>query len=138
MYEVMVTTHFSAAHRLVDYPGACAALHGHNWEVRISLQGARLNKLGILVDFRHVKDAAHAVLESLDHADLNALPAFARQNPTSENIACHLFKELSRRLNDGNCRIARVAVCETPGSMATYWEPARKAAGKGRKPQADD
>ncbi|MDD4277816.1 MAG: 6-carboxytetrahydropterin synthase, partial [Candidatus Cloacimonetes bacterium] len=31
MYLLNVSDHFSAAHRLCGYEGACSNLHGHNW-----------------------------------------------------------------------------------------------------------
>jgi hypothetical protein len=40
MYLLNVTAHFSAAHRLEGYNGACRNLHGHNWKVRGALPAA--------------------------------------------------------------------------------------------------
>ena len=122
MFEVSVRTHFSSAHRLVGYPGACANPHGHNWEVDVFVRGTKLNELGILVDFRELRQALRDAVAALDHADLNTLPEFAAQNPTSENLARHLFRALGARLNSPARRVARVRVCETPGSAADYWE----------------
>ena len=122
MYEVSITTHFSAAHRLVDHEGACANLHGHNWVVSVYIQGDELNRLGMLVDFHEVKTATAETLAELDHGELNSLPAFAQNNPTSEHIARYVYKELSGRLNGPGYRVHRVTVRETPGSEVAYWE----------------
>ncbi len=122
MYEISVITHFSAAHRLVGYDGSCANVHGHNWEISIFIRGTELNDIGVLVDFREVKQLVNDSLAELDHGDLNALPAFADANPTSENIARHLHEKLSAELNEGNCTVHRVAVRETPRTEVSYWE----------------
>jgi 6-pyruvoyltetrahydropterin/6-carboxytetrahydropterin synthase len=122
MYEISIRTHFSAAHRLVGHQGVCANFHGHNWEIEIFLKGPSLDLIGILVDFKVVKEAVQEVLSGLDHADLNQHPAFAVQNPTSENIARLLFEELGRRLNTEGSRVSKVRVSESPNSSATYWE----------------
>lgn len=122
MYELTVKTHFSAAHRLVGYQGSCANFHGHNWEVEIAIRGRRLNTIGILVDFREVKAAVREAMKALDHSDLNALPEFMKDNPSSENIAFHLHRKLSELMNSAEYRIHRVTVCETPGSAASYWD----------------
>jgi 6-pyruvoyltetrahydropterin/6-carboxytetrahydropterin synthase len=122
MYEISIRTHFSAAHRLVGHQGVCANFHGHNWEIEIFLKGLDLDSIGILVDFKVVKEAVQEVLGGLDHADLNQHPAFAVQNPTSENIARLLFEELGRRLNTQGSRVSKVRVSESPNSSATYWE----------------
>ena len=57
MYEVMVKLTFSAAHRVEDYPGNCERLHGHNWVVEVFARTEQLDGLGMVVDFRKLKDA---------------------------------------------------------------------------------
>lgn len=126
MFEISVKTGFSAAHHLAGYPGACARVHGHNWEVEIFFRGARLNRLGILHDFRAIKKVVRELLTALDHADLNRHPAFKRANPTSENIARHLFRTMERRFNTRQCRVARVTVSEGPGTSASYWNHGKR------------
>lgn len=120
MFEVSVKTYFSAAHRLVGYPGECAQLHGHNWEVEVFVRGHKLDKLGMLVDFRKLKAAVRDAVAGLDHCELNRLPAFARTNPSSENIAAFLHSRLSEKLEGPSRRISRVAVSESPGSSVSY------------------
>jgi 6-pyruvoyltetrahydropterin/6-carboxytetrahydropterin synthase len=122
VFEIYVKGHFSAAHSLRGYPGDCARVHGHNWLVEVFVRCDALDELGIGIDFRDIKAAVHDVLAGLDHCDLNDLPLFAEQNPTSENIAGYLYKELSSRLNAPMIRVSRVKVSETPGAGAFYWE----------------
>jgi len=122
VFEVYVKTHFSAAHSLRGYAGDCARVHGHNWMVEVFVRSAELVELGIGIDFRDVRTAVEEVLAELDHRDLNDLPLFTEQNPTSENIARFIYKELSRRLNTGKIQVSRVKVSETPGEGAFYWE----------------
>ena len=122
VFEVYVKSHFSAAHSLRGYPGDCARLHGHNWMVEVFVRCAELDELGIGIDFRDINAAVKDVLVGLDHCDLNSLPLFAEQNPTSENIARFLYKEFSRKLNTREIHISRVKVSETPGTGAFYWE----------------
>ncbi|MBS3763042.1 MAG: 6-carboxytetrahydropterin synthase, partial [Planctomycetes bacterium] len=43
MFELQLEGHFSAAHRLREYEGACEKLHGHNYRVQVFLRGAELN-----------------------------------------------------------------------------------------------
>jgi queuosine biosynthesis protein QueD len=121
VYEVSITTHFSAAHRLVGYEGCCRNVHGHNWEVTVKVRGRELDELGMLVDFRHVKAAVGEVLEELDHADLNELPAFSGPNPTSENIAKYVYEKIAAGFDGDRCAIHHVTVSETPRTGVTYW-----------------
>ncbi len=121
MFELSVKSHFSAAHRLVEYDGSCAALHGHNWDVEVYIRGEDLDVSGLLVDFREVKAAVKRVLGEIDHVDLNATDAFGDLSPSSENIAKFLYESLSREINNERCAVHRVAVFETPTSRAVYW-----------------
>jgi 6-pyruvoyltetrahydropterin/6-carboxytetrahydropterin synthase len=122
VFEISVQTHFSAAHALRGYPGDCARLHGHNWIVRVFVRCRELDEVGIGIDFRVVKDHAKAVLERLDHCSLNEVPPFDRINPSSENIARYLYRELSLRLNSDAVTVAKIGVWETPSAGACYWE----------------
>lgn len=121
MYELSVRTHFSAAHRLRGHQGACANQHGHNWSVEIFIRGRSLDKLGMLVDFAELKQAAKATMDRLDHSDLNKLPEFKKRNPTSEQIAKWLFETLAAALDNTDRRVACVRVSETEGTSASYW-----------------
>ena len=122
MFELSVKTHFSAAHKLVGYDGCCANLHGHNWDVEIFVRGSRLNALGMLIDFRDMKVAIREVMKEVDHCDLNQLPAFLRENPTSENRARDLHRKFGERLNSESYQVYKITVCETPGTTASYWD----------------
>ena len=122
VFEVYVKTHFSAAHSLTGYDGDCSRIHGHNWITEVFIQCRKLDDIGIGVDFRDVKTAVKEVTQGLDHCMLNDLPAFKQENPTSENIAMFLYKELGARLNSEHIRVSRVKVSETPGAGAAYWE----------------
>src|SRR5664279_4362568 len=94
MYELTVERHFAAAHKLEDYAGPCARLHGHNYRVLVTFRGEALDKGGFLVDFATLKTLCEGVLEDLDHQYLNDLPAFAGRNPTAEALAHYLFTQL--------------------------------------------
>ena len=121
MYELSVRTHFSAAHRVRGHQGACANQHGHNWAVEISIRGKSLDKLGMLVDFAELKQAAKTAMDRLDHRDLNRLPEFRKRNPTSEQIARWLYETLASALDTPERRVACVRVSETEGTSAAYW-----------------
>jgi 6-pyruvoyltetrahydropterin/6-carboxytetrahydropterin synthase len=121
MFELSIKTHFSAAHRLVGYAGPCANPHGHNWDVEVFVRGTQLNELGMLIDFTDIKEAVRMAMKEVDHCDLNQLPAFMRENPTSENLARYLHERLSETLNGKALKVFKVTVCETPRTTASYW-----------------
>jgi 6-pyruvoyl tetrahydropterin synthase/QueD family protein len=55
MFEVSVEQTFAAGHALRNYKGKCENVHGHNYRVRITVQGDQLDSTGLLVDFLDVK-----------------------------------------------------------------------------------
>jgi len=121
-FEICVKTHFSAAHSLKGYPGDCARIHGHNWTTEAFVKCKKLDKIGIGVDFRDVKNSLKNLLQGFDQSNLNDLPAFRDVNPTSENIAKFLYKELSKKLNSDLVKVSKIRVSETPDVGAFYWE----------------
>jgi len=122
VYEIKILSQFSAAHRLENFYGKCEALHGHNWKVEVYLLGERLDEAGLLQDFGVIKARTREVLEELDHKYLNELPAFSRQNPSSENLARHLYERLGAILNREGVQVSRVSVWESDTSCASYYQ----------------
>ncbi|RUM88837.1 MAG: 6-carboxytetrahydropterin synthase QueD [Thermodesulfatator sp.] len=121
MFELTVREEFSAAHQLRGYAGACEKLHGHNWRVEIRVQGEKLNHIGILLDFKELREVLREVIAELDHRFLNEHPAFRTQNPSSENLARYIYERLAEKLAGYPVRVSRVTVCETERACATYF-----------------
>jgi 6-pyruvoyltetrahydropterin/6-carboxytetrahydropterin synthase len=123
MYELKIISQFAAAHQLREYAGKCENLHGHNWKVEVYVEGNTLEKNGLLIDFKLIKDATKKVLNELDHGFLNELDAFKAINPSSENIARHIFTALSREVNTERIKVSRVTTWESDSACASYTEP---------------
>jgi len=120
MYEVMVEGSFSAAHNLRGYRKKCEKLHGHNWKVEVGIRGEKLDKYGMLIDFRKVKDYLEKIIEKLDHKYLNEISHFKVTNPTSENIARFIYNDLKFHLKGSQYRVSKVTVWESDTTSATY------------------
>jgi len=123
MYELKIISQFAAAHQLREYEGKCEQLHGHNWKVEVYVTGNKLEKNGLLIDFKLIKDATEKVLDELDHEFLNELDAFKILNPSSENIARHIFTALSREVNTEEVKVSKVTTWESDSACASYTEP---------------
>ena len=122
MYELNVKSEFEAAHKIENYPGKCARLHGHNWIVEAIVKGSELNELGILIDFKVLKTELNKVLNELDHQYLNELEFFAKKNPTAENLAKTIFEKLSEsKIFTDSAKLFAVKVYESPKSCVTYY-----------------
>ncbi|OGI03511.1 MAG: 6-carboxytetrahydropterin synthase QueD [Candidatus Melainabacteria bacterium GWF2_37_15] len=116
MFELSVESHFSSAHRLLNYEGKCENVHGHNWKVEITIAGETLDKSGMLIDFKILKSTLDEVLDKLDHKDLNSLEELKGISPSSENIAKFIYDELKQQLP----QLTQVAVWETEKAKAVY------------------
>ncbi len=121
-YTMRVITDFAAAHALRDYPGDCARVHGHNWKVEVEVRASALNDIGMGMDFKDIKAATKAVIGGLDHRHLNEIPPFDAINPTAENIAAYLYRELGTRLNSEVVRVHQVTLWETERACVSYSE----------------
>lgn len=119
MYELTVESRFDSAHNLRGYEGACESLHGHTYRVQVVYAGEELNELGMLIDFKHLKEELAKIVGYLDHRYLNELEEFTIENPTAEHIARYIFKRMRKSAGFG---IKSATVWETPTSAATYNE----------------
>lgn len=118
MFEVKVETSFSSAHHLLNYKGKCENMHGHNWKVEVTARGNELDKSNILVDFKVLKKIVNEIVDYLDHKDLNELPEFQGESPSSEFIAKFIFNKTKEQIKE----VSRVDVWETATSRASYFE----------------
>jgi 6-pyruvoyltetrahydropterin/6-carboxytetrahydropterin synthase len=124
-WRLSIDEAFCASHQLRNYNGKCEHLHGHNFGVTVEVEGTRLDPaVEILVDFGELKRLTREAVAGLDHAHLNDLPAFAQRNPSSENIARHLFLDIRERLAAlaPQARLVSVGVSEKGSSRASYTE----------------
>ena len=125
--------HFSYGHRLMNYKGKCARLHGHNGRAVIEVSASALDKLGMVVDFYKIKESLGAWIQNtLDHqmilCDKDPLVpllkkaaepvVLMKKNPTAESMAEWIFRE-ARRLG---LPVSKVTLWETGRAFASYQE----------------
>ncbi|MCL2438397.1 MAG: 6-carboxytetrahydropterin synthase QueD [Coriobacteriia bacterium] len=120
IYTLTVKDHFDAAHLLYDYPGECRNLHGHTWDIEVSVESSQLCELGMVYDFALLKKDLKSVLNRYDHKYLNEIEPFNTVSPTAENLACIIFEELSGKIVQPGVIVTEVAVWESPIAKLTY------------------
>jgi 6-pyruvoyltetrahydropterin/6-carboxytetrahydropterin synthase len=122
MFQVSVEETFSAGHALRGYKGKCENPHGHNYRVRVTLEGERLDSIGLLYDFTQLKRILRQLIGEVDHRFLNDQAPFDAINPSAENIAKFFYDETARQMNgpDHGPRIASITVWETDETSATF------------------
>jgi 6-pyruvoyltetrahydropterin/6-carboxytetrahydropterin synthase len=120
MYQISVEQDFDAAHFLRGYQGKCEALHGHRFRVVIKVKSSQVDDTGIAYDFRVLKQQLADIVARFDHTCLNDVPPFDKINPSSENIASTIYKELLPKLAAAPVSISSVEVWESPQSGVAY------------------
>ncbi len=131
MYRVTCEIRFCYGHRLLNHAGKCRYLHGHNGRAVIVLESARLDNLGMVVDFGRVKQVVKGWIDAhLDHCmilhqDDPALPVLRSQgepvfvmevNPTAENLARLVYDYAAGQ----GLPVVEVRLWETDDSFATF------------------
>ena len=124
MYELIITGHFSSAHYLREYEGACENLHGHTWKVEVAIASNIVNKIGLVVDFKELKVRLKEMMDHWDHVCLNDLPEFKEMNPSTENMARWIFQEFKKDLPKDVC-MSYARVWESDGASVLYSEEQR-------------
>jgi 6-pyruvoyltetrahydropterin/6-carboxytetrahydropterin synthase len=131
MFSVSREIDFCYGHRLLNYPGKCRHLHGHNGRVIITLEAAGLDERGMVLDFSDIKrTVSRWIDENIDHRMIlnradPAVPMLQSMNeplylmdvnPTAENIARLIFDVASEQ----GFPVIDVRMWETPHCCATY------------------
>ncbi|MDR3315850.1 MAG: 6-carboxytetrahydropterin synthase QueD [Coriobacteriales bacterium] len=118
-YTLTVKDHFDAAHALVGYPGQCRDLHGHTWDIEVSVRGTKLDEVGIVYDFKDIKANLKVITDQYDHKYLNDVPPFDTINATAEHLARVIYEQLAALLPE-HIELVEVAVWESPQAKLVY------------------
>jgi 6-pyruvoyl tetrahydropterin synthase/QueD family protein len=115
--ELSQSFRFEAAHRLPRLPEShkCHRLHGHSFEVELSVTGTVDEQAGWLMDFGEISAIVEPIIMSeLDHRTLNDVAGL--ENATSEMLCLWLWRRLKPLLPT----LSSVTVHETCVARCTY------------------
>ena len=95
--------------------------HGHNYTLEVTVKGAVDSQTGFVMDLKDLKEVLNReVLDAMDHRYLNKeVPEFARQVPTTENVAIAIWNRLEKKLNVA--KLHRVRVYEAPDLFVDFY-----------------
>ena len=125
-------SHFSAAHRLhrEDWDESRNLRvfdkcnnphgHGHTYGLEVTVEGEIDRETGYVMDFGHLKRAVdETIVHKLNRKHLNHDVDFlSGVNPTAENIAVGIWRQLAPRL--APARLVRVRLNETERNSVVY------------------
>ena len=132
--QATVTKKFriESAHFLPGYPGKCANLHGHGWDITLSVSGPVNSDTGFVLDFSELKRlVVEPLKEKFDHKLLNDCIPFkvldkrevhyqeVPPKPTAENLAEYILGfSISQLAKYVDLWVSEVSVAETPDNIA--------------------
>lgn len=136
MLSITKIFHFEAAHLISSHDGPCKNLHGHSYELHVTLSGDRLNHQYMLADFTELKTLVQEqVLADFDHSLIlmktpdnmlkygaaNTRTFWMEGEPTVEYLLLDIAGRLSDKLPKG-LKLRRLKLYETKSNYAE-WEP---------------
>lgn len=109
------------AHMLVNHDRRCQHLHGHNYQLTVTVEGDLITekghpKEGMVIDFTDLKELVKPIVDGLDHSTivsgdepvelLNIVTrkAVLGKRTTVENIALSVFEQIHAALEIYNSR----------------------------------
>ena len=71
--------------------------HGHNYMVEVTVSGPVGDQTGMVCNLADLDRFVHGeILERYDHQNLNLLPEFASEVPTTENLCISIYEIVKR------------------------------------------
>jgi len=98
---------------LPRHPGKCRELHGHSYELVVTVEGPVEPGSGMVVDFSDLKRVVREeVVDRLDHRSVNDV----LENPTAEHMAEWIWERLHPRVSG----LVEVELHETRDCSVVY------------------
>jgi 6-pyruvoyltetrahydropterin/6-carboxytetrahydropterin synthase len=93
--------------------------HGHNYIIQITVSGQVDEKTGMVCNLTDLDTfIEREVLARYDHENLNTLPEFSQQVPTTENLCIHIYEIVQRGFHKAH--LERVKIEETMMNSFEY------------------
>lgn len=117
--HILYSEQFSSKRNLEVF-GSCATLHGHNYEMEVTIAGEVQVETGYVVDLKKVKDLIRSeIIQKVDHRHLNTDVDFLKGiNPTVENLAQTFWNILEPKIPSG--ALYSIRLRETENNVVEY------------------
>ena len=93
--------------------------HGHNYTIEVTISGQVDSKTGMVCNLADLDTfIENEVLARYGHENLNTLPEFAEQVPTTENLCIQIYEILQRGFT--HAHLERVRIEETMMNSFEY------------------
>ncbi|WP_304235265.1 6-carboxytetrahydropterin synthase [Jiulongibacter sediminis] len=134
MIRITRREYFNAAHRLYNPKwsaeknwevfGPCSRMHGHNWELFVTVEGEVEEDTGFVMDLKKLKDLVREVIiDKVDHTYLNDDVDFLKGIlPSCENFAIAVWNILEPVIKERyGVQLYEIKLQETENHYAQYF-----------------
>ena len=123
---------FSSAHRILNSSfdktdnkklfGKCFEMHGHNYELFVTVTGKVDSKSGMIVDLKDLKKIIKSkVISKVDHNYLNDVEFMKDKITTTENLCIQIWEELHEPIRLLGGQLHKIRVNETENNFFEYF-----------------
>lgn len=127
MYALEVRDYVMIAHSLPDsFFGPAQNLHGSTFIVDVAFLRQSLDEHNVVVDVGRASEVLKTVLQSINYANLDALPAFTGKLTTTEFLCQYIFEGMQAAmqagaLGPGGRTVERLRVKLSESHVARAW-----------------
>ena len=83
--------------------------HGHNYTIEVTVSGQVDEKTGMVCNLVDLDECVHAqIVERYDHTNLNLMPEFSSEVPTTENLSIRIYDILKREFHQAHLEKVRI------------------------------
>lgn len=123
---------FAAAHRLINHKisdednqnlfGKCYNLHGHNYELFVTVCGNVNATSGFIIDLKDLKKIIKdKIIKKLDHNYLNDVDFMKGKLTTTESLCIQIWKELDHPVKLLGAKLYKIKITETENNSFEYF-----------------
>ena len=123
---------FSSAHRLCNQNldeknnqklfGKCYDIHGHNYELFVTVTGKVQKKSGFVIDLKDLKKVIQKnIIEKLDHNMINDVDFMKGQIATTENLCIAIWNQLYKPVQQLGATLYKIKINETENNTIEYF-----------------
>ena len=123
---------FSSAHQLNNEKispqdnqklfGKCNKIHGHNYELFVTVKGEIDKVSGFVVDLKDLKKLIqNKIIKKIDHNYINNVDFMKGHITTTEHLCINIWKELEKPIELLGAKIHKIKITETENNYFEYF-----------------
>jgi len=123
---------FASAHRLYNPNmnsqnnaqlfGKCNELHGHNYQLFVTVNGSLNKESGFVIDLKDLKKIIHTkIIDKLDHKIINDADFMKDKIASTENLCIGIWRELEAPIKKMGAMLYKIKIFETENNFVEYF-----------------